>query len=372
VRLASSAVFWAVLVGAVLSSLGTAPPSAAALGSASATSAGASARAATAAQTATPLRFASQPVATNVALYLASDRGYFQQEGIDLEYLPFSDSSQMIPALATDQVELAGISANPAMWNAAARGISLKLVLDKGSFQPGHGNEALVVRKDVYEAGRGRRLEDFRSLTLALTPPGLATTTACAISRAFQQRGIAMDELTIQPLPFPDMVSAFANGAIESADMAEPFLTRALQQGTVVRVIGLDELYPSFTVSAVGFSSRLYANRPVARGFVRAYIRAIREYNAALARPPGDADRAQIDEIIARRTGLDAATVHEMVAPGLDPNGLPNRESQVYCYQFFRDQGLIPQPVSEAGMAALWGTDLVEEVLSEIGRLPTN
>jgi NitT/TauT family transport system substrate-binding protein len=362
----------ALLLFGLLTSLWTAPSTVAAPAGSSATISAGSASALLAAQTPTHLRFASQPVATNVALYLASDRGYFQQEGIDLDYVPFTDSSQMIPSLATGQVELAGISANPATWNAVARGVSMKLVLDKGSFLPGHGNEALVVRKDLYDAGRGRQLEDFRGLTLALTPPGLATTTACAMSRAFQQRGIAMDQLTIQPLPFPDMVPAFANGALESGDMAEPFLTRALQQGTVVRVIGLDELYPNFTVSAVGFSTSLYENRPVAKGFVRAYIRAIREYNAALARPSGDADRVRIDELIARRTGIEAATVQGMVPPGLDPNGLPNRESQLYCYQFFRDQGLIPQPVSEAGMAALWGTELVEEVLSEIGRLPTS
>jgi NitT/TauT family transport system substrate-binding protein len=365
-----SGVLGALLVAALLTSLWTAPSTAAAPAGALATTAADAASAPTAAQSPTHLRFASQPVATNVALYLASDRGYFQQEGIDLEYVPFTDSSQMIPALATDQVELAGISANPATWNAVARGVTMKLVLDKGSFLPGRGNEALVVRKDLYDAGRGRQLEDFRGLTLAVTPPGLATTAACAMSRGFQQRGISMDQLTIQPLPFPDMVPAFANGAIESADMAEPFLTRALQQGTVVRVIGLDELYPNFTVSVVGFSTSLYANRPVARGFVRAYIRAIRDYNAALARPPGDPDRTLLGEVIARRTGLDAATVQDMVPPGLDPNGLPNQESQVYCYQFFRDQGLITQPVSEAAMAALWGTELVDEVLSEIGRLP--
>ena len=57
-----------------------------------------------------------------------------------------------------------------------ARGVTMKLVLDKGSFLPGRGNEALVVRKDLYDAGRGRQLEDFRGLTLAVTPPGLATT----------------------------------------------------------------------------------------------------------------------------------------------------------------------------------------------------
>ena len=42
----------------------------------------------------------------------------------------------------------------------------------------------------------------------------------------------------------------------------------------------------------------------------------------------------------------------------------------LYCYQFFRDEGLIPEPVPEAAIAALWGFELVEEALSEVGRLP--
>ena len=56
--------------------------------------------------------------------------------------------------------------------------------------------------------------------------------------------------------------------------------------------------------------------------------------------------------------------------PGYSVNGLPNKDAMLYCYQFFRDQGLVPEPVSDAAMAALWGTDLTEEALNELGRLP--
>jgi hypothetical protein len=44
----------------------------------------------------------------------------------------------------------------------------------------------------------------------------------------------------------------------------------------------------------------------------------------------------------------------------------------MYCYQFFRDQGLITQPIPEATMQTLFGTDLLNEVLDEIGRVPTS
>jgi len=61
-----------------------------------------------------------------------------------------------------------------------------------------------------------------------------------------------------------------------------------------------------------------------------------------------------------------------MVPTGLDPNGLPDLESMQYLHQFFRNEGLVPERVSDATFAGLWGTELVEEVLGEIGRLPEN
>ena len=79
---------------------------------------------------------------------------------------------------------------------------------------------------------------------------------------------------------------------------------------------------------------------------------------------------SDFEEIIARNIGLDAATVHEMYLPGFNPNGLPNQEATLHCYRFFRQLGLVPEPIPEATFAALWGTEVVEEALQEIGRLP--
>jgi NitT/TauT family transport system substrate-binding protein len=301
---------------------------------------------------------------------VADDRGYFQQEGIALEFVPFANASEIIPALATGQVEAGTAGGNPAGWNAVARGVAMKVVLDMITLQPGRGATALVVRKDVYDAGRGRTLSDLPGLNLAVTPPGKATVSACALAAGLERVGLTLDDLTLLPLGFPDMVPALANGSIDAGILAEPFVTRARQQGTAVRVMGLDEMYPNFSLSHVAFASDFYANRPAAKAFVRAFIHGGRDYRAAVDGRTPPADRAQIDGIIARHTGIDAATVHDMTPSGMDPNGLPNRESSRYCYEFFRAQGEIPQPVSDAALAALWGTDLVEEVLPEIGRLP--
>lgn len=313
---------------------------------------------------------ATQNDAADVVNYLAMDHSYFQREAIAVELVSFSSGSEMIPAMATDQVEVATVGSNPAAWNALARGVGFKMLLDRGSFYGDYGAQFLVVRKDLYDRGLGRRLEDLRNMSLAITPPGKATLSARALAAGLQRIGMSLDEVTILPLPFPKMVAALGNGAVDAGMVSEPFLGSVVRRGSAVKAFSVGELYPGFQLGVVGFSRSFYANRPVAKAYVRAYLRAARAYNEALAGRPGELTRAQVDEAVARYTRIDVATVREMVPPGMRPNGQPHRDSIMYCYQYFRDQGLVPEPVSEAAFAALWGTELVDEALAEIGRVP--
>jgi NitT/TauT family transport system substrate-binding protein len=318
------------------------------------------------------IRYASQFASSDVPVYIAADRGYFQEAGIDLELVRFGNSSEIIPALGTGQVDAASLGTNPALWNAIARGISLKMVLDKGTFRPGWGDQALVIRKAVYDAGRGHTLDDLRGLNVAMTPPGRGTASGCALGAGLQRAGLTLDALEISAINFPEMLAALANGAIDGAMLNEPFLARAQRQGTIVRTVELDEMYPNFTISSVIFSPALYNDRPVAKGFVRAFIRAVRDYLAARAGTPQGLTWTDVVETMARYTGLDAASLLDLGPTGFNPNGLPNQDALLHCYQFFRAEGLIPAAVPEQTLATIFGTNLVDEVLAEMGRLPEN
>src|SRR5438477_9039 len=46
----------------------------------------------------TRVRYATQLASAGAALYVAQDRGYFQQEGIDLDFVPFTNNSEMVPS----------------------------------------------------------------------------------------------------------------------------------------------------------------------------------------------------------------------------------------------------------------------------------
>src|SRR5438270_297691 len=99
-------------------------------------------------------RWAGQIPATDAGIYMAMERGYFAEQGIDLEYVNFGSASEMVPALATRQSDGGGIAVNSATINAVARGVEIKAVADKGSMSPGFGWQAFLVRKDLVDSGR--------------------------------------------------------------------------------------------------------------------------------------------------------------------------------------------------------------------------
>ena len=295
------------------------------------------------------VRVGSQFASTDIGHYIAIERGYFREEGLDVTLESFANASEMVPALATDQIEVGGVGGNAATWNAIARGVLLKLVLDKGSVRPGMGYTALVIRKEVYDAGRGHRLDDLKGLRIAFTPPGKATTNAMPMDVAMQRAGASIDDLVIEPLPFPDMVPALANGSVDGAMIVEPFLTHALRQGSVVRVMGLDEMYPNYNIALVGFSRAFYAQRDAAKRFAGLHPRSPglqrggdgaqrggrpradrRDHGAVHADRPGDsapdgAGRAQPQRAV--RRGVGAPFLSLVPRAGLRAGADPRRRT---------------------------------------------
>ena len=101
------------------------------------------------------------------------------------------------------------------------------------------------------------------------------------------------------------MIAALANGAIDAGLMGEPFLSRSLAQGSIVRMMGNDEIYPGYTVAALCFTPTFYNNRAAAKAFVKAYVRASRDYMAAVTGRTSEADRAQIETTLSNYTRID-------------------------------------------------------------------
>ena len=110
------------------------------------------------------IKVATTPSISNGARYIALERGYFREEGIELEEVPSDTSAQTLPALAAGQVEIVGGGISAALFNAILQGIPVRLVLDQWTASPGNGAGGLIARKDLVDSGQVRDLADLRGL----------------------------------------------------------------------------------------------------------------------------------------------------------------------------------------------------------------
>jgi NitT/TauT family transport system substrate-binding protein len=252
---------------------------------------------------------------------------------------------------------------NPATLNAAARGVGFKLVADKSSMPPGFGSNALLVRKDLVDSGRFRDTPDLRGMTIGSTPPLGATVVSIGLDRILRSGGLTEADVDVRPLSFADINSALAGGAIDAAVQIEPATTVAVAQGLAVRWMGFDEVMPYAPVISLGYSPLLIRDRPqLARDFMVAYLRGVRDYNDAFLK---NRNRAEAVSILAKYTPIkDASLYDRMVLAGLNPDGYINAEGMRADQEWYLARGVLRERVD---LDNLIDNQYVEQAIARLG-----
>src|SRR4051794_2517859 len=306
---------------------------------------------------------AGQAPATDAGIFVAMERGYFAEQGVDLDYVVFASGSDMIPALATRQVDGAGAAVNPATINAVARGIEMKAVADKGSLPPGFGWEAFLVRKDHVDSGRFRGPADLRGMVFGTTPPINAGAGYPPLERILREGGLTQDDLRIEALSFADLNSALAGKALDVAIQLEPLVQAAVAQGIAVRWRGLDEIMPYQQIAAINYGPSIVRDNPaLGRAFMVAYLKGVRDYNRAFTTGAG---RAEVVAAIAKHSTVkDPAIVDAMAPAGLNPDGRLNLDSLIDDQRFYVEKGTLSTPID---MAKFVDHSYVDAALAVLG-----
>ncbi len=290
------------------------------------------------------VRVAVQSSASDGAIFIALDKGYFKQEGLDVETINFSSASEMIPALSTGQVEVAGIGGNAATLNAVAHEIGIKAVADKGSTGPGFGYLALMIRKDIMDSGKFKDFSDLKGLKIALTPPLDGTANAIDLDKALKKGGLTSKDVSTVMLSFQDMGAAFAGKSIDAAIAIEPAVTQIVAKGLAVRWKGIDEIYPGQQISVINYSPKFIKEMPAqAKAFMVAYLKGARDYNDAFVK---NKNKQEIATILTKYTSIKDPAVFEKIVPaGINPDGYLNIQALKDDQDWYFAKGKIAQKI---------------------------
>ena len=108
--------------------------------------------------------------------------------------------------------------------------------------------------------------------------------------------------------------------------------------------MGDDEIYPNHQLAVILYGGNFIKDKPdAAHRFMRAYLRAVRDYNDALS--GGHLAGSNADEVIATLTEYtpikDPALFRAINAQGCNPNGRVDEPSLKNDLEFFKEQGEI-------------------------------
>jgi NitT/TauT family transport system substrate-binding protein len=274
--------------------------------------------------------------------YIADRLGYFKEEGLNVQFVPFDSVTNMVAPLGVGQLDVGGGALAAGIYNAVARGIDVKVVADLASDPPGYGFQQLLIRSDLVKSGKFKSLKDLKGLTVAGNTPG--STSSSELNQLLKKAGLKFDDVNRVFMGYPDHVVGLKNGSVDASLMPEPNATEAVKTGAAVKFAGDDSFYPNQQIAIVVYGVNLLkTHRDTGLKFMRAFIKAARFYNGALSDGKlGGPNADQVVSILTQDTKIKDPAIYRSVTPnGINPDGHVLFPSMHTDFDFFKAQGLI-------------------------------
>jgi NitT/TauT family transport system substrate-binding protein len=289
-------------------------------------------------QPAVPVKVAFVQSIGNAGIYVALERGYFQEQGLDVETSNFRSTAEFMPSLARGDIQVGTADINAGFLNILGREVDLRFVADRGTTPPGAGWYAVMVRSGLAE--QFHDYSDLKGRTISLSFEGAFNHWLLGVM--LERGGLTFDDVNVVFIPPTDVAVALANGTLDVIPTFEPTNTVLAENGWAVRWRGVDEILPNAQIVVMAYAPRFADEQPeAARRWMLAYLKGVREYNDAYQK---GINRDAVVQMLTQATAVkDPATWNKMVWPALHPDGTINVASIREGEAWFQQQGMVRQ-----------------------------
>jgi NitT/TauT family transport system substrate-binding protein len=288
------------------------------------------------------------PVTGHAKFFVAQEKGFFREEGIDVELIEFQNSADGISAVRAGKLDVGAFGTTAPLVH-ISRGADLQVI---GGVM---GEDAAIV-VTAANAGRVKRVTDLKGKKVATVR--LASGDAVlrgALSRAGidWQRDLEIFELKNPPA----VIEAVKSGQVDAGVVWGPHDLRAEEQGLKV-VLRSGELSPGHPCCRLAANRKTVTDQPrVWVGFLRAILKA--EKFAKENRPETVA-------IIVKYLKLDPTLVEQAYySPHLDQSSDPNVKGVEHFWSTMQKSGFIE---SQEQIKPHINTDLYRQALDSLVR----
>ena len=303
------------------------------------------------------------------SLLVAVDKGYFAEQGLDVQLVETGGRRESIPRIAKDELDVSPQGMSVEFFRAWDPNRPLLMVADHGSpasSPSSQGGGGIVARPELVEKGQLRDFADLRGKRIGLSPIR-GDHDRRTFAAALRLGGLTFDDVEIVISDFGQTRhKALAEGTIDLSTVSQPrSIVAGRESGAFVVWKHAHEVETRGRQGrTLMFSHRFYTERPdEAQRYVVAHLQGVRDYHNAFEH---GINRDEVIGILANLGGLSREIVaNEMVPLAMNPDGYMNVEALGEDLEWYIGEGTLPAPIP---LDRFVDHRYIETALVELGR----
>ncbi len=259
------------------------------------------------------LRVSVMPTIDLAPFHLAVKNGYFQAEGLQVEFSTAASGPASVARMVAGDVDIAYSSYTPFFTATAQNAADIKIIADGSAAGPSTTMVLAMPGSPV------RGISDVPGKRVAVTAQG--TISDLMTMSALRDKGLDYKSIKWVTMPFPDMAARLRRGDVDAAFLTEPFITQA------EKTVGAVPVFDTATGTTADFPTAGWAttgkfaatNPDKVTKFQRVMLRATAEAQDRSKIEPlmmefakVDKDTATSTNLLTLRSALDPATLQRV------------------------------------------------------------
>ena len=299
------------------------------------------------ASAADPVRLGLLQTLSPAPFYIAQERGYFRDAGLEVSFRFFQAAQPIAAAAVAGDIDV-GVTALTGGFFALAGKGALKVIGGALHEQKGYDGSAILVSNKAYDAGLTTP-EKLAGHSFAITQYG--SSFHYMAGRIAEASGFDVKSLTLRPVQqVANMVAAVRSGQVD-ATIAIASMARPVAAANEGRIIGWAGDMVPYQITALFTTNRMIAEHPdTLRRFAQAYAKGVADYREAFLRldaggkPIRDAKSKAAIADITKYVFVGDPDAAAKISDGVgyyDPGGALDVADVIAQYRWFQGQDMV-------------------------------
>lgn len=296
--------------------------------------------------------FGYSPFTDYAPFFVAEEKGYFDEMGLDVELIPKSGTAETYQLLAAGQLIAGGSTWGCSFFNAVEQGTLVAIVGPLATMPTsGKSPSPLMVSKKAYDSGEVTKVADLKGKRVGIPGPGGFGEYSTLL--ALQTGGLTLDDVELVNVGPPETGVAMENGSVVASWTIEPFSTFLEREG-IATVLSGDHAQ-GVELGFLAFRREFVEENPDATArFVAAFLKASRELDA------GGWEDPENRKIIEEYTQLPGDILDEIGFTVRSQDGSINFDSVREQEDFCRERDALEYE-GEVDLDSLYRKDLLQQ-----------